>query len=75
MWNKITKPPLNYALASAKQGFPYASFETGKCFVMALAVIKMKKAQKHFSDAFHGFTSLEKQSHDDKLQYRLGWML
>ena len=63
-------------LHSAKQGFPYASFETGKMLRDGIGCDKNEeKAQKHFSDAFHGFTSLEKQSHDDKLQYRLGWML
>ena len=63
-------------LRSAMQGFPYASFEAGKMSRDGIGCDKNEaKAEKHFSDAFHGFTSLEKQSHDDKLQYRLGWML
>lgn len=62
-------------LRSAKQGFPYASFETGKMFRDGIGCEKNEaKTEKYFSDAFHGFTSLEKQSHDDKLQYRIGWM-
>jgi TPR repeat protein len=32
-------------------------------------------ANRRFQEAFLGFTDLERQSHDDKLQYRLGWML
>ena len=63
-------------LRSAIQGFPYASFEVGKMFRDGIGCDKNEmKAEKHFTNAFHGFTSLEKQSHDDKLQYRLGWML
>ena len=63
-------------LRSAIQGFPYASFEAGKMSRDGIGCDKNEaKAEKHFTDAFHGFTSLEKQSHDDKLQYRLGWML
>jgi len=33
------------------------------------------KAERHFREAFSGFQKLEAQGHDDKLQYRLGWML
>ncbi|MHB8065390.1 MAG: tetratricopeptide repeat protein, partial [Ruminiclostridium sp.] len=33
------------------------------------------KSNNHFKKAFKGFEALEKNSHDDKLQYRLGWML
>ncbi|MHB8064640.1 MAG: hypothetical protein ACYDG2_18745 [Ruminiclostridium sp.] len=33
------------------------------------------KSNHHFTKAFKGFEALEKNSHDDKLQYRLGWML
>lgn len=32
-------------------------------------------AEQHFREAFAGFCRLEKESHDDKLQYRLGQML
>lgn len=35
----------------------------------------MDKAGEHFKCAFTGFSSLEAESHDDKLQYRLGQML
>lgn len=63
-------------LHSAKQGFPYASFETGKMLRDGVGCEKDEgRSEKYFADAFHGFTSLEKQSHDDKLQYRLGWMI
>ena len=33
------------------------------------------QAEAHFQNAFSGFFSLEADSHDDKLQYRLGQML
>lgn len=62
--------------ASAAQGFPYAAYELGKllrdgrgCNADPIA------ADGWFSRAYQGFASLEAQSHDDKLQYRLGWML
>lgn len=34
-----------------------------------------EQSADYFSMAFLGFQSLEQQSHDDKLQYRIGWML
>lgn len=64
--------------ASAAQGNPYAGYELGKmCLALAGTGIKKseEQAEIYFQDAFSGFLSLEKQSHDDKLQYRLGQML
>ena len=61
---------------AAVQGFPYASFELGKMLRDGVGCEKNGvQSERHFRDAFHGFVSLEEQSHDDKLQYRLGWML
>ena len=61
---------------SAAQGFPYASFELGKMLRDGVGCVKNSaESGKHFTDAFHGFKGLEQTSHDDKLQYRLGWML
>lgn len=61
---------------SAKQSFPYASFELGKMLRDGIGCAKSKSdSDSRFAEAFVGFTSLEQQSHDDKLQYRLGWML
>ena len=34
-----------------------------------------EESDKHFRSAFMGFLSLEKKNQDDKIQYRLGWML
>lgn len=63
-------------LRSAEQKFPYASFEVGKMLRDGIGCVKdSEESQIHFADAFHGFKSLEQKSHDDKLQYRLGWML
>lgn len=63
-------------LKSAKQGFPYADFEVAKMYRDGIGTAKNdKESNKHFHSAFIGFESLEKQSHDDKIQYRLGWML
>ncbi|MFD1406345.1 MobP3 family relaxase [Robinsoniella peoriensis] len=62
-------------LRSAKQGFPYADFEVAKMFRDAIGTQKdEKQSNYHFEKAYVGFASLEKQSHDDKIQYRLGWM-
>lgn len=61
---------------SADQGFPYASFELGKMLRDGIGCEKnQQEADLRFQEAFIGFVSLEKKSNDDKLQYRLGWML
>lgn len=61
---------------SAGQKNPYASYELAKMCRDGIGTKKdMEKAGVHFTDAFTGFYQLEQQSHDDKLQYRLGQML
>lgn len=63
-------------LKSAKQGFPYADYEVAKMYWDGVGTEKdADKSNEHFKKAFKGFEALEKKSHDDKLQYRLGWML
>lgn len=63
-------------LRSAKQGFPYAEFEVAKMYRDGIGTYKNEtESNKYFRSAFMGFEKLEKQSHDDKIQYRLGWML
>ena len=63
-------------ISSAKQGNPYASYEQAKMLQDGIGVRKNGSlASEYFAEAFKGFRSLEKKSHDDKLQYRLGWML
>jgi len=63
-------------LRSAKQGFPYADFEVAKMYRDGIGINKDAKESNHyFEKAFVGFEKLEKQSCDDKIQYRLGWML
>lgn len=61
---------------SAAQDFPYASFELGKmCRDGVGTEIAPDEAGRHFADAHAGFCKLEMRSHDDRLQYRIGWML
>lgn len=61
---------------SADQGNPYASYELAKMFRDGIGTAKnLSSAEQHFQDAFSGFLTLEQDSHDDKLQYRLGQML
>ncbi len=61
---------------SADQDFPYASFELGKMLRDGIGCVKNQQdSDRRFKEAFLGFVALEEQSHDDKLQYRLGWML
>ena len=63
-------------LKSAKQGFPYADFEVAKMYRDGIGTDKDKtKARQYFQRAFKGFERLEQTSKDDKIQYRLGWML
>ena len=62
--------------SAAKQGFPYASFELGKMLRDGIGCrANSTRSEQRFQEAFDGFIPLESQSHDDKLQYRLGWML
>ena len=62
--------------ASAAQGFPYAAYELGKMCRDGLGCEKDEaRSAAHFSRAYAGFRVLEQQSHDDKVQYRIGWML
>ena len=72
----------NYEMAlqlyeqAAINGFPYAAWESGKLYRDAVGCRPdERRADRYFAAAFHGFLVLENQSHDDKLQYRLGWML
>lgn len=63
-------------LKSAEQSFPYADYEVAKMYRDGVGTEKdADKSNNHFKNAFNGFEALEKNSHDDKLQYRLGWML
>ena len=61
---------------AANQGFPYASFELGKMLQNGIGCGKNQEySNRRFKEAFRGFADLEQKSRDDKLQYRLGWML
>lgn len=61
---------------SAEQGNPYASYELAKMYRDGIGVTTdTEKAEDSFKQAYTGFCGLEAQSHDDKLQYRLGQML
>lgn len=62
--------------ASAMQSFPYAAFELGKLLRDGVGCEKDSvESQRWFSLAFDGFCQLERCGHDDRLHYRLGWML
>jgi TPR repeat protein len=61
---------------SARQRVPYASYELEKMYRDGVGTaVNTEESQLHFEEAFFGFKGLEEQSHDDKLQYRLGQML
>lgn len=63
-------------LKSAKQGLPYADFEVAKMYRDGIGTDKDEtKSRQYFQRAFKGFESLEQTGKDDKIQYRLGWML
>ena len=74
--------PQDYAQAlrlytlSADQGNPYADYELAKMYRDGVGTqVDATASEQHFKAAFSGFCRLEKDSHDDKLQYRLGQML
>ena len=61
---------------SAAQGNPYADYELAKMYRDGVGTsVNAADSNQHFKAAFSGFYRLEKDSHDDKLQYRLGQML
>ena len=60
---------------SAEQENPYASYELAKMYRDGIGTEPDgQKAATYFEWAFRGFLAMEKKSHDDKLQYRLGQM-
>jgi len=61
---------------SAAQRVPYAYYELAKMHRDAIGTeMNAEDAELNFEEAFYGFKRLEEQSHDDKLQYRLGQMI
>lgn len=61
---------------SAAKGVPYAAYELAKLYRDGIGgEADARIAKEYFSQAFLGFRSMEQESHDDKLQYRIGWML
>ncbi|SHN87947.1 relaxase/mobilization nuclease domain-containing protein [Desulfitobacterium chlororespirans] len=61
---------------SAIQGNSYADYELAKMLRDGIGTEKdTGKADEHFRRAFASFSAMEKDSRDDKLQYRLGQML
>lgn len=72
----------NYAEAlrlydlSASQDNPYADYELAKMYRDGVGTaVRPELSTRHFRAAFSGFYQLEQDSHDDKLQYRIGQML
>ena len=64
-----------YTLAAA-QGFPYAAWELGKRYRDRTGcAADERQAARYFSAAYDGFRMLADQRPDDRLQYRIGWML
>nr|WP_294487720.1 MobP3 family relaxase [uncultured Anaerosporobacter sp.] len=61
---------------SAAQGNPYADYELAKMYRDGIGTaMRPELSSQHLKSAFTGFYRLEKDSRDDKLQYRLGQML
>lgn len=61
---------------AAAGGSPYAAWELGKLYRDGVGTRPDdRQAARYFASAFRGFQVLEARSRDDKLQYRLGWML
>lgn len=67
---------LDLYVRSANQGNPYADYELAKMYRDGVGTQKnTEEADRYFKSAFVGFSSLEAESHEDKLQYRIGQML
>ena len=72
----------NYEMAlqlyeqAAAGGSPYAAWELGKLYRDGVEITPDEHLfARYFAAAFRGFQVSEVQSHDDMIQYRLGWML
>ena len=64
-----------YTLAAA-QGVPYAAWELGKRYRDGVGcTADDRQSARYFSMAYQGFRTLADQRPDDRLQYRIGWML
>lgn len=73
---KSFETAFNLYSKSAAQEMPYASYELAKMYRDGLGTGRDKgEADNHFKHAFAGFSALEEENRDDKLQYRLGQML
>ncbi len=56
--------------------FPYAAYELGKLYRDGLGCESdEERAARYFRQAFTGFQIMAGRSPDDRLQYRIGWML
>lgn len=56
--------------------FPYAAYELGKLYRDGLGCeTDEERATRYFRQAFTGFQIMAGRSPDDRLQYRIGWML
>lgn len=63
-------------LRAAVQHMPYADYELAKMYRDGVGTaVNNAETARHFRIAFQGFQQMEKQSRDDKLQYRLSQML
>ena len=70
------KMALRFYEQAAIGGSPYAAWELGKLYRDGVGTRPDdRQAARYFASVFRGFQVLEARSHDDKLQYRLGWML
>ena len=61
---------------SADQNNPYACYELAKMFRDGIGTNSdPQSAEQYFQSAFQGFSNMEAEMPDDKLEYRLGQML
>ena len=63
-------------LYTKASSFPYAAYELGKLYRDGLGcTVDVDRAEWYFRQAFTGFQVMAQRAQDDKLQYRIGWML
>ncbi len=63
-------------LYTRASSFPYAAYELGKLYRDGLGcAADADRAEWYFHQAFTGFQVMAQRAQDDKLQYRIGWML
>ena len=76
VWDKVSSRPSCFIRCLPSREIHMHLMNWQRCFGTGLVQSRIRNGRRGiFKEAFAGFSSLEEESHEDKLQFRLGWML